>query len=141
MSRLLVIISDPDVAKVVTEGDQQKNIPESDKYLPVYQSFFESFLPTPSMVSKATYSEGPVKGWYWARKAMAPAFATNFLSEKLQCLEETTLKAKACLDKFAESGEEVDLSEFLLRLTLDFICSSMFDFNLNSLDEVRAPKC
>ena len=120
--RLLVVISDPDVAKVVTEGDPQKNIPESDKFLPVYQSFFESFLPTPSMISKATYSEGPVNGWYWARKAMAPAFATNYLSEKLECLDRTMKKAKLCLDKYDELGQDMDLSEFLVIMKRLVLC-------------------
>eukprot|EP00960_Hanusia_phi_P038154 753299-Hanusia_phi.AAC.8 len=132
-----VYVSDPAVAKLITEGDRSLELDESPKAAWLY-ALFSSFTGGPNMFSKPITTQGSITGCLASRKAVASAFSMANIDALIPHLNTYMESLGGVLDRMASSERSFDVCEFFLRLSLDFTCGSMFDFHINSMKEFEA---
>ena len=83
---------------------------------------------------KSTFATGPHDGWAWSRKAMSPAFSMANLKKKTALLQAKSEDFNRVLG----TAEDVDLCSVCLRITMDVLCSTMFDIDVDACSNDRA---
>ena len=73
--------------------------------------------------------------WDWARKGVAPAFSNTNLLKRLPAIQQKTAEFTDVLDKhIAENKLLTNFSTWMVKLTIDFISTSMFDRDFNTIN-------
>ena len=124
------LVSDPRVVRMVLEGDPSNGIPESDKSFR-YKILRSITGGVNTILTKKTHGEH----WQFARKGAGPSFSMQHLHRLLPALQTKLNRFNDILAQHATEDKVLeDLAAWGVRLTLDFIATSMFDVDFHCLD-------
>ena len=125
----VVIVCDPQLGRVILDKFDEKS--PSYKRLRGLTGFI------PNLFTKMTHGEG----WDWARKSIARSFSNSNLLRALPLFYEKLEQLQSRLEEASLEKRDVDICDYTLSLTLDFLMNSMFntdfDFMNGGNDEGR----
>mmetsp|Transcript_18204 Transcript_18204/g.18263 ORF Transcript_18204/g.18263 Transcript_18204/m.18263 type:complete len:511 (+) Transcript_18204:77-1609(+) len=130
------IVCDPALARLVFEGDSSLSIKASDKPPHVMDRFSAVTDNIPFLFSKQTDGGN----WEIPRKGLAPSFSQINLNKRMIQFQEKANEFCSILDKHVANDIILeDISEWLVKLTIDFISTSMFDRDFKCLSGEMDP--
>ena len=130
----IIIVHDPTVARIIMEGDPAHGIIESEKS-PRYSTIEKMTVGVPTMLTKKTFTGN----WEATRKAVAPSFSMINLCKALPELQVKLNQFNDILDRHIAQGKQlIDLSSWMIRITIDFLSTSMFDTDFHTLEKLSS---
>jgi len=125
------VICDPKLARIILEGDKSKEVAGADKALHIYQRHAATTDNILSMFIKSTFD----KSYEIVRKGTAPSFSKNNIIKRKSHLHYVASEFCHIVGQHADNNIILNNVEtWCLKLTMDFITSSMFGKNFNSLN-------
>jgi len=119
------VVASPKLARMILEGGN-----ECEKANHIYSRLNDVTCGYSTIFTKNTEGEG----WAGPRKACAPCFSMSNIERKLPELRGKVKELCEIIGKFADSGESITKMEtWFVKLTLDFISSSMFGVDFQAL--------
>lgn len=127
--RDVYIVCDPKIAHLILEGSN--DMPEGEKAnsIKVIDRLTNG---TRSILTRKTHGEE----WQKVRKNLSPAFSMTSLLKRLPDIQMKCMEFEAILDEHIKNDEPLcDLSQWMTRLTMDFISTAMFRMDFNTLSD------
>jgi cytochrome P450 len=126
----LIVVTDPLFIRKITDGDESLSMPASEK-THRYKKLNAITFGTPNILTKRTHGEG----WDWARKGIAPSFSISNLVKRLPELQQKLKIFTEVLETHYVGEKKIleDVSSWMLNVTVDFLSSSMFGIDFDTL--------
>ncbi|KAG2483949.1 hypothetical protein HYH03_017195 [Edaphochlamys debaryana] len=115
-----VIISDPAYAKQIL-------LSNADKYSKGLLSEILDFVMGTGLIP----ADGDI--WKARRRAVVPALHRKYVASMVRMFGECTVHGTGTLDRYAASGEGLDMENYFSRLALDIIGKAVFNYDFDSL--------
>ena len=135
-SKLVFLISDASVAKILIEGDSKLGIPESDKSHR-YDSLTKLTNGVQSMLTRQTHEEI----WGISRKSVSPSVSNTNLYKVLPELQVKLDQLNRILDDhIVQNKLLMDLPNWMIRVTMDVLAAGMFSTDFRTLEDHSCDK-
>lgn len=125
----LFAVCDPELVRFILEGDTVREIVGGEKTFH-YERLQTATFGCPNMLTRNTYGSD---GWDRSRKAVAPSFSYINLYKSLDKLTDRLNEFIDILHNFSRHDQTIDITSWMVKLTLDFITTSMFGINYETM--------
>lgn len=118
----VIVVCDPTLVRMVYEKFDEKT------YLTKRIDGITGYVP--NVFSKKTHGEG----WDFARKSLAKSFSNSNLHQALPVFYFKLDHFMRILQEVSKERKGIDICDYSIRLTLDFLTNSMFDTDFDFLN-------